>query len=103
MGSNAITGSRSGTKSTKVTKSTRKFRVSVFVFFAAFVIFVSERASLPAQPTRASWPQFRGDARLSGVAAGYLPAAPTLKWTYEAGETIESSAAIADGVVYVGA
>ena len=49
------------------------------------------------------WPQFRGT-----PAAGRHDAAPrcraTLKllWTYEAGDAIESSAAIVDGVVYVG-
>src|SRR4051794_14526137 len=58
--------------------------------------------SLTAQGS-ADWPQFRRDARLSGVAASDLPATLSLKWTYEAGETIESSTAIVDGVVYAGA
>ena len=31
-----------------------------------------------------------------------VPASLKVVWTYEAGEPIESSAAIADGVVYVG-
>src|SRR6266545_7735490 len=48
-----------------------------------------------------NWPQFRGNARLTGVAAA-LPDTLKLKWTYEAGESIESSAAIADGAVFVG-
>src|ERR1051326_4189637 len=48
------------------------------------------------------WPQFRGNLQLPGVTAAQVP--PTLKplWTYEAGDSIESSAAIADGTVYVG-
>src|SRR5258708_3777548 len=48
------------------------------------------------------WPQFRGNPQLTGVSAAAL--APNLKlaWTYEAGEAIESSAAIAAGSVYVG-
>src|ERR1051326_7152492 len=48
------------------------------------------------------WPQFRGNLQLTGVTAAQVP--PTLKplWTYEAGDSIESSAAIADGTVYVG-
>src|SRR2546423_1739550 len=54
------------------------------------------------RPTAANWNQFRGDARLTGVAAAALPDRLTLRWTYEAGESIESSAAIVDGAVYVG-
>jgi outer membrane protein assembly factor BamB len=48
-----------------------------------------------------SWPQFRGDPGLTGLARSALP---TLKvaWAHEAGDTIESSAAIADGAVFVG-
>src|SRR5450755_2724728 len=48
------------------------------------------------------WPQFRGNPQLTGVSEAAL--APNLKlaWTYEAGETIESSAAISAGSVYVG-
>jgi len=49
-----------------------------------------------------SWPQFRATPQLTGVASS--PVAPKLKvmWTFDAGEAIESSAAIADGAVYVG-
>ena len=52
--------------------------------------------------TTTSWPQFRANPQLTGVASS--PLAPTLKvmWTFDAGEAIESSAAIADGAVYVG-
>ena len=49
------------------------------------------------------WPQFRGNPQLTGVAAGALPANLKLLWTYESGESIESSAAISGGSVYVGA
>jgi outer membrane protein assembly factor BamB len=48
------------------------------------------------------WPQFRGNAQLTGVAAGPVPATLKLLWTYDAGEGIQSSAAIAGGAVYVG-
>jgi len=57
---------------------------------------------LSAQTPAPNWPQFRGDARLTGTATTVPPAALSLKWTYEAGESIESSAAIVDGAVYVG-
>ncbi|MCX6637712.1 MAG: PQQ-binding-like beta-propeller repeat protein, partial [Acidobacteria bacterium] len=48
------------------------------------------------------WPQFRGNPQLTGVAAAALPASLKLLWTYEAGQAIESSAAIAGRAVYVG-
>ena len=51
----------------------------------------------------ADWPQFRGNPQLTGVAAAEAaPAAWKLLWTYDAGESIESSAAIFGGSVYVG-
>ncbi len=39
---------------------------------------------------------------MTGVAASALPAAPKVLWTYDAGDAIDSSAAIANGIVYVG-
>ena len=39
----------------------------------------------------------------AGVSAATLPATLKLLWTYETGDPIDSSAAIVDGVVYVGA
>jgi outer membrane protein assembly factor BamB len=57
--------------------------------------------AVPAAPGDA-WPQFRGTPQLTGVSSAALPATLTLAWTYEAGEAIESSAAISGGVVYVG-
>lgn len=51
------------------------------------------------------WPMFRGNSLLSGVATGKLTESLELLWTFTAegkGESIESSAAIVDGVVYLG-
>jgi outer membrane protein assembly factor BamB len=48
------------------------------------------------------WPQFRGNTQLTGVAHGLFPRNLRVLWTFEAGESIESSAAIVDGTVYVG-
>ena len=65
-------------------------------------------AAQPATPQTApgapadAWPQFRGSTALTGVSNSTLPAELTLQWTYEADEAIDSSAAIADGTVYVG-
>ena len=50
----------------------------------------------------ADWPQFRGNPQLTGVATGTVPDTLKLLWTYEAGDGIQSSAAIVDGAVYVG-
>ena len=52
---------------------------------------------------RGAWPQFRGNPRLTGVTDDAPPATLKLLWKYEVGESIDSSAAIADGAVYVGA
>ena len=49
-----------------------------------------------------SWPQFRGNPGMTGVAPSAPPSDLKLLWTYDTGDTIESSAAIAAGVVYVG-
>jgi len=48
------------------------------------------------------WPQFRGNPSLTGIAAVSVPKTLKLLWTYDAGDAIESSAAIVDGIVYVG-
>ncbi len=54
-------------------------------------------------PASNSWPQFRGNQRLTGVATSTPPASLSLLWKFEIGESIDSSAAIVDDVVYVGA
>lgn len=58
---------------------------------------------LQAQETPAeNWSQFRGNWRLSGVSDSKVPAALKLLWTFEAGDSIESSAAIVGSTVFVG-
>ncbi|MGH6959476.1 MAG: PQQ-binding-like beta-propeller repeat protein, partial [Dongiaceae bacterium] len=59
-------------------------------------------AAQAPQSGAGDWSQFRGNPQLTGVAASAPPAGLKLLWTYETGEPIESSAAIADGAVYVG-
>jgi outer membrane protein assembly factor BamB len=49
-----------------------------------------------------TWSQFRGSHQQIGVSVSNVPRDLKLLWTYEAGESIESSAAIVGGVVYVG-
>ena len=55
------------------------------------------------QDTPASnWSQFRGNHSLTGVSQSALPRDLKQLWTYEAGDSIESSAAIVGGTVFVG-
>ncbi len=49
-----------------------------------------------------AWPMFRGSPSLSGISTVPLPSPLKLRWSYQAKDSIESSAAIVDGVVYVG-
>src|SRR5438309_621207 len=48
------------------------------------------------------WPFFRGNATQTGVAATTLPDKLDVVWTFGARDSIESTAAIKDGVVYFG-
>src|SRR5271170_5080252 len=69
----------------------------VLALLAAFPL-----AILSAAATKDDWPQFRGNPSLTGVATSSVPKTLKLLWTFEAGDSIESSAAISEGVVYVG-
>ena len=65
--------------------------------------FLSFVFALRAQDTPAdNWSQFRGNHRLTGVSQSDVPATLKPLWTYEAGDSIESSAAIVGGTVFVG-
>lgn len=56
-----------------------------------------------AQETPAdNWSQFRGNHSLTGVSQSNVPNSLKQLWTYEAGDSIESSAAIVGGTVFVG-
>lgn len=55
-----------------------------------------------AEAAAAGWLSFRGDAALTGVAGSALPEEPAPVWSFETGGGIESTAAIAGGVAYVG-
>ena len=69
----------------------------------ALFVLLSLVVTASAQDTPAgNWAQFRGNHQLTGVSLSNVP--DTLKpiWTYEAGESIESSAAIVGGTVFVG-
>ncbi len=69
---------------------------------SSVVAFLVVLAAVVSAQAPADWAQFRGNGRLTGVATSALPSALSLRWTYEAGDSIESSPAIADGTVFVG-
>ena len=77
---------------------------AAFAFFATIALILptlagAQKSSAPPD----AWPQFRGNPSLTGVAVSAPPATLKLLWKYEVGDVIESSAAISDGVVYLGA
>ena len=49
-----------------------------------------------------TWPGFRGDPALTGVAGGELSVSPAPAWRFDTEEGFESTAAIVDGRVFVG-
>ncbi len=51
----------------------------------------------------ADWTSFRGNPQLTGVADSELPENLQLLWTFQAGDMIESTAAVVDGTAYIGA
>ena len=75
----------------------RRYRFSAFIVSAILILNTQSRADA------GDWVSFRGNPQLTGVAAGDFPDNPQLLWTFEAGEGIESTAAIAAGTVYAGA
>jgi outer membrane protein assembly factor BamB len=70
--------------------------------FKLAITLLTLAATTAAQVPADSWPQFRNTPALTGVSPSVLPADLKLQWTYETGSTVESSAAIVDGTVYVG-
>lgn len=64
-------------------------------------VAVASSGAGPVAPADA-WPQFRGTPTLSGLSAATLPRQLKVAWRFEAGDAIESSAAIAGGAAYVG-
>lgn len=79
----------------------RLFRKTLTILLTPLYVLIlvsSSNSQLPPE----TWSQFRGSAQLIGVSVSNVPKDLKVLWTYEAGESIESSAAIVNGVVYVG-
>src|ERR1044071_2678733 len=59
-------------------------------------------SALAQEAAANNWSQFRGNSSLTGVSQSNVPNSLKPLWTYEAGESIESSAAIVGTTVFVG-
>ncbi|HSE16810.1 MAG TPA: PQQ-binding-like beta-propeller repeat protein [Pyrinomonadaceae bacterium] len=67
------------------------------------ILVICLAVSVLAQDTPGdNWSQFRGNHSLTGVSQSSVPNELKQLWTYEAGESIESSAAIVGSTVFVG-
>ena len=75
----------------------RGLRIALLVLVAP-VLSAQQPAHLPQSPAN-EWRSFRGSLQHTGLSASKPPEAPKLLWQYDAGEIVESTAAIADGVV----
>ena len=80
----------------KKSKATAQRRVLATFFILLLLLSI-------ANATLGNWTSFRGNPQLTGIADSELADNPQLLWTFQAGDMIESTAAVADGIVYVGA
>jgi outer membrane protein assembly factor BamB len=71
------------------------------IAFASVTLSVAADTPKPQDPRPDDWPSFRGDPLLNGVATTQLPEKLELLWKFDAGEMVTSTAAIANGRVYV--
>src|SRR5687768_12515069 len=82
-------------KQTQRTPRLRKELSAIVYALTVALVLTLSSASLSAQETPAdNWGQFRGNHRNSGVSESKVPSALKVLWTYEAGDVIESSAAV---------
>lgn len=82
------------------------FFLVVFPFFVPGFLGVAkpaEPAGAEPRPTSsAGWPVFRGNSLQTGVATARLPEKLAVLWKFQTKDSVESTAAIAAGVVYIG-
>src|SRR6266446_4474299 len=64
--------------------------------------FSESQNTAGSRASGASWPMFRGNPALTGVASGALADKLSLLWSFKTGGPIKSSAAIVGGRVFIG-
>ena len=72
--------------------------LSILTCVLLLASFTAKAQDTPAD----NWAQFRGNPSLTGVSQSNVPSTLKPLWTYEAGDSIESSAAIVGGTVFIG-
>jgi outer membrane protein assembly factor BamB len=77
----------------------RLIRPSLTLSLIALLVLLAASAFPEDQPK--DWPMFRGSPSLTGISSAELPKALKLLWSFEAEDSIESSAAIVGNTVYV--
>ena len=77
-------------------------RLAGIFLLVVFLVLSAPFAVRAQDAPAANWSQFRGNHQLTGVSQSQVPATLKQLWTYEAGESIESSAAIVGSTVFVG-
>src|SRR5262245_19397026 len=83
----------------KIVGKLKRILLTATVLMTVFCFAPDSRAQdTPAD----NWSQFRGNHSLTGVSLSTVPATLKQLWTYEAGDMIESSAAIVGGTVFAG-
>ena len=80
----------------------RTFWPALLVAIAAAGVRAGVQSHQSPCATEASWPMFRGNPQLTGVAVSTLPDKLVVRWKFEAPDAISSSAAIVGHVAYVG-
>ena len=78
------------------------FRDSSFVVRNSLLLLLGVIALSQAAPIQPDWPMFRGSPSLTGVSEAALPATLKLRWSFQAKDSIESSAALVAGTAYFG-
>src|SRR5262245_38997918 len=71
--------------------------------FLVMCLLLVQMPAWAAESPKDAWPVFRGDAQSTGTAVGSLPEKLVELWKFEVkGGAFEGTAAIADGIVYLG-
>lgn len=82
---------------TQPTRNTPTYKHVPLAFLLLLLCLAAQTIAL------GNWTSFRGNPQLTGVADSQLSENPQLRWTFQADDIIESTAAVSDGIVYIGA